>query len=123
MLIKQDKIIVYDFEESCEKIETALMGLEYSRNFSCIICINMACLETYPEDMLNELDFFKKEENLFIFYEEIKVEEKYDADKQVSFLKENGFLCTTNCLCVGVQETQTIEDSMKDSMKKANFII
>lgn len=123
MLIEQDKIIVYDIEENRENIENSLTGFEYSRPFNHIVCVNMVCFKTYFEDIMSELQFFKKEGNLIIFYEEIAAGEKYDGDLQVKFLKEHGFYCTTNCLCVGVPETQTIENSMKDSLKKANFII
>lgn len=122
MLIEQSKITVYDIEKNRENIENSLTGFEYSRSFNHIVCVNMVCFKTYFEDIMSELQFFKKEGNLIIFYEEMKAGEKYDGDRQVQFLKENGFYCTSNCLCVGVNASQLTVDSIKDSMEKAHFI-
>ena len=123
MLMGQKQIIPYDFKENREKIENMLTELEYSRRFNYIICVNMEYLYLYKESILSEMTFFNSKESLFVFYEKIEEGKKYDVDKQVSFLKENGFLCTTNCLCVGVPFPQLVEDAFKDSLKKANFII
>ncbi|KKT19620.1 MAG: hypothetical protein UW04_C0042G0004 [Parcubacteria group bacterium GW2011_GWB1_43_8] len=123
MLMTQNQVTPYDFEENRKNIEELLTGFEYCCNFDHIVCVNMACFETYYEEMLSELQFFNKKENLFVFYEKIKEGEDYDADKQIRFLKEKGFLCTTNCLCVGVPLSQTMKRSFKDSLKKANFVV
>lgn len=123
MLIEKARVTVYDLEnKNRKKIEETLATFEYERYFRHIVCINMACFKKHGQKILSELEFLNGKENLFIFYEKLNTGEEYDGDLKVKFVKELGFHCTSNCLCVGAPQTQTIEDAIEDSLRKAHFI-
>lgn len=123
MLIGKARVTVYDLEnKNRKKIEEKLATFTHKHYFRHIVCVNMACFEKYSQKILTELEFFNGKENLFVFYEKLKAGEEYDGDLKVKFVKELGFHCTSNCLCVGAPQTQTIEDAIEDSLRKAHFI-